>query len=331
MCIAILTLTFGTISTATAPAAAAPAFAVTTARIFVRRNGGNDACCRRHCGLNCCFSFRIAARRLLRTRLLIAFAPLAALTAVRALTALRAIAFTAIAIAATTRAMLVAITARALARTVTAAFFAFFAAGRRGGCRRGSGRGGHCRCFYRLVTEPAENFVNDGGLRGCLRRNADGYLRRGSRGINRRRRQTFRRQDAFDGRFLARCSGVGGGRGLLHGFRRFDHFVAGRQRFTLIQIVVTQPRHAVIGRFQIDVWDQRDCDPMARFELLNVVALFIQQERRHVHRYLGMHGGGAFFHRFFLQNAQDVQRGGFRAANMAGAMATRTRFVTGFP
>ena len=319
-------LTFGTFATATTATAAAFAVAVCRACGMFLPCGYGGYCAIGGNRLRWNGGFMVTARRLLRTRP--AVIAMRTLTAFTTLTTVGAIALAALPIAsAAAGAMLVAVTARALTRTITAAFVTLVS-----GCR-GSSRGNrrNCRGFHRLIAEPAKNFTDDRRLCLCLRRSYGG---RGCGHCNRRfggrRGRTFRRQDAFDGSFLTRRGGIGGGGGLLHRLRRFDHFIARRQRHALIQIVVTQPGDGVIRRFQIDVRNQRDGDAMACFKLLNIMAFFVQEERRNVHRHLGMHGGGAFLHGFFLQDTQDVQRGGFGAAYMAGAVAARARLVAGF-
>ena len=93
---------------------------------------------------------------------------------------------------------------------------------------------------------------------------------------------------------------------------------------------MAQPIDSVVWRFQVRIRNDRDCYPLACFKLLNIKAFFIQQESRYVDRHLRVYGRGVFFHRLFLQDAQDVQRGGFGAADVAGTMAARARLVTGF-
>ena len=106
-------------------------------------------------------------------------------------------------------------------------------------------------------------------------------------------------------------------RGHLH------HVVAGGQRLGLIQVVVAQARNLVMGRFQVRIRDQYHIDLEAGLDAVDIGALLIQQVGGHIHRNLGMHGGGVFLHRFFLDDAQDMQRGGFDAADMADAVAAR--------
>ncbi len=63
---------------------------------------------------------------------------------------------------------------------------------------------------------------------------------------------------------------------------------------------------------------------------MDIDALFVQQEGGNIDRQLHMHRAGIFLHRLFLQDAQDVQRRRFGAANVAGAVAARAGVVAGF-
>ena len=62
----------------------------------------------------------------------------------------------------------------------------------------------------------------------------------------------------------------------------------------------------IMRRFQIFVWNQDDVGFRARFEDVNFSTLFIQQERGHIDRDLHIECGSVFFHRFFLDDAQDM-------------------------
>ena len=77
----------------------------------------------------------------------------------------------------------------------------------------------------------------------------------------------------------------------------------------LIQFIVTQALDMVRRRFQVLVRQQEDGDLVAQFDSLDIGPLFVEQEGRHIHRHLGVHGGRVFLHRFLFEDAQDVQRG----------------------
>ncbi len=59
-------------------------------------------------------------------------------------------------------------------------------------------------------------------------------------------------------------------------------------------------------------------------------ALLVEQIGRNVDRHLRVHRAGVFLHRFLLQDAQDVQRRRFNAANVAGAVAARAGDMAAF-
>ena len=82
-------------------------------------------------------------------------------------------------------------------------------------------------------------------------------------------------------------------------------------------------RTTVAGGFQVDVGDQQDGDLVPQLDGLNVGALFVEQEGGDIHRHLDVHRGGVFLHGFLFEDAQDVQGGGFRRADVAGAGAAR--------
>ena len=73
-----------------------------------------------------------------------------------------------------------------------------------------------------------------------------------------------------------------------------------------------------------------DRHAVARLDQLEIDALLVQQEGRHVHRHLRVHGRRVLLHRLFLDDAQDVQRGRFGAADVARAVAARAGDVRGF-
>ena len=116
--------------------------------------------------------------------------------------------------------------------------------------------------------------------------------------------------------------------GLLVGL--LDHLEAGRHVVHLVQLVVAQAVDRVVRRLEVDVRDQQDVDLEARLEFLDLAALLVQEERGHVDRNLHVDRAGVFLHGLFLQDAQDVERGGLDAADMAGAAAARTGDVTRF-
>jgi hypothetical protein len=108
------------------------------------------------------------------------------------------------------------------------------------------------------------------------------------------------------------------------------HLVAGRHVLHLVQLVVLQALHLVVRRLEVRIRHQHDVDLDARFQLLDLGALLVQQEGGHVDRHLRVHGAGVFLHRFFLDDAQHVQRRRFGAADEAGAAAARAADVRGF-
>ncbi|MCY1171361.1 hypothetical protein D9M73_114690 [compost metagenome] len=105
-------------------------------------------------------------------------------------------------------------------------------------------------------------------------------------------------------------------------FNLFSHLVAG---FDVVQarVVVFQAFQAVVGGFQRLVGHQQHVDALLDFDLGDLGALFVEQERSHVDRDLAQHRGRAVFKRLFLDDAQNLQRRAFRVADVAGAAATR--------
>ena len=93
---------------------------------------------------------------------------------------------------------------------------------------------------------------------------------------------------------------------------------------------MAQALDVIVRRLEELVRDQHDRHAQARLELGDVAALFVEQERRDLDRHLRVHGGGAFLHRLFLQDAQDVQRGTLGVADHADAVAARAGDVTAF-
>jgi hypothetical protein len=90
-------------------------------------------------------------------------------------------------------------------------------------------------------------------------------------------------------------------------FHLFGQLVAG---FDVVQarVVVLQALELVVGRFQRLVGHHQHVDALLEFDLGDLGALFVQQERGHFHRHLAVHGGGVVLHRLFLDDAQDLQR-----------------------
>ena len=82
---------------------------------------------------------------------------------------------------------------------------------------------------------------------------------------------------------------------------------------------------AVVGRFQLFIRHQEHADALFQLNHGDFVALFVQQKAGNFHWYLAMHRCRAFFVRFFLNDAQNLQGARFGVADMAGAAATRAR------
>ena len=210
--------------------------------------------------------------------------------------------------------------------TITAAVttaFTFLVVGLRWGFNQFGRRRAACEDRFEACPQT-------GLLRGLLR-----HLHRCSR----RRRRRFRfnvwsrlqRRDAFHCCFNAHFVGF-----LLDRFYginllwTLNHLVAGRHRFGGVQLVVLQALNRVVRRFKIQVRDQNDADFEARFERLNVKALFVQQIRRNVDRHLCHDLRAVVLHRFFLDDAQDVQRDRFRRADVSRAVAAWARQMRAF-
>ena len=92
--------------------------------------------------------------------------------------------------------------------------------------------------------------------------------------------------------------------------------------------IVAQALDLIIGRFQMHIGNQQHIHLEAHFDGVNILTFFIQQECGDINRHLCMNCSGVFFHRLFLNDAQDMQCGRRGAANMADTMATRTGDVT---
>ena len=111
--------------------------------------------------------------------------------------------------------------------------------------------------------------------------------------------------------------------------RLFHQFVAGLQHIA-VHVILTQAVDAVVRRFQMRVRDQRDADFQARFDAVDIGALLVQQEGGYIHRNLYVYRCAAFFHRLFLDDAQDMQGGRFDATDVADATATWAGHVVAF-
>ena len=140
----------------------------------------------------------------------------------------------------------------------------------------------------------------------------------------------MRRRNAFDQRFRACRFGFGFG-GFRDRFfhRAIHHFVT---RFGEVDFfrIGAQAFDFVIRRFQVDVRNQQHRHLETRFDFVNILAFFVEQECRDIDRHLRVNGAGAFLHRFFLNNAQDMQRGRCGIADVAEAMTARARDIRRF-
>src|SRR5258708_7547054 len=177
--------------------------------------------------------------------------------------------------------------------------------------RLGDGRSGAA------ALEPTEDAIDDARTRcGRARRLGSGLLRA-------HRRRPFWRDALHRGLLARRARFL---RRRLPSFfldRRADEGVARRQRVRLVQVVVSQALHFVIRRLEVGVRNQHHVDFQPRFDRMDVRALFVEEEGCDIYRHLGVHRGAVFLHRFFLDDAQDMQRGGFGSADVAGAVAAR--------
>src|SRR5687767_2512422 len=198
-------------------------------------------------------------------------------------------------------------------------------------CRRGNGRGR--RLGAEQAAEKAAQESHRVRQRRGLRRRGRHRLHRLHRRLRARRlRQRCRLvgRDALDHRLLAFEFLFFGGAGSFGLFRALDQLVARRHVLHRVELVVLQALHLVVRRLEVRVGHQHDVHLEAGLELLDLGALLVQQERRHVDRHLGVHRAGVFLHRFFLHDAQHVQRGRLGAADEAGAAAARAADVRGF-
>ena len=175
------------------------------------------------------------------------------------------------------------------------------------------------RCGHRLgrsaaeqVFQPAKKTTRSGCCRCCNRGCCSGFGHRlgrnhGGFGLGWGHGRGCIGQNTLDDR----CLLVGGLlRASRHGGRVFDlfgHLVAG---FNAVQawVVVLQALKLVMRRFQRLVGHQQHVDALLQFDLGDFGALFVEQERRHFNRHLGVHSGAVVLHGLFLDDAQDLQR-----------------------
>ncbi len=139
------------------------------------------------------------------------------------------------------------------------------------------------------------------------------------------------RGNALDDGFLAGLGDFLLG-GLLYCFlkRHINHLVGRFARVLVVQVIMAQPGNRVGGRLEMEVWDEQHGHLVPQLNGLDVGALLVEQEGGDIDGNLDMHGPRVLFHCFFFQDTQDVQRGGFSGADMAGAGAARARDVAGF-
>ena len=93
---------------------------------------------------------------------------------------------------------------------------------------------------------------------------------------------------------------------------------------------MAQALQLVVGRLEVLVGHQQHGGALLQLDLGDLAALLVEQERHHFHRHLHVHGGRVLLHRLFLDDAQDLQSGRFGVADVARAVATRTRDVAAF-
>ncbi|OIQ81953.1 hypothetical protein GALL_362820 [mine drainage metagenome] len=205
----------------------------------------------------------------------------------------------------------------------------------RGGLGFRRGRGAEWRSLRRgrgreQALDPAEQTATRSGRRGNRsrgRHGLDGRLFCRLRGRGDRRR-AFRGDAAHHGLLTRADFFLPAGDGGLF-FEIVGHLVAGRQ-VVQARVVVLEPLELVVRRLQLLVGHQQHRHALAKFDLGDLGALFVEQERRDLDRHLHVHGGGPFLHRLFLDDAQDLQRARFRVADMAGAVAARAGDVSTF-
>ena len=86
-----------------------------------------------------------------------------------------------------------------------------------------------------------------------------------------------------------------------------------------------QALQLVVRRFEGFVRNQQDIQALLDFDLGDLGALFVQQERSNFDGHLRVNRGGVFFHRLFLDDAQDLQSRAFGVAHMARTTAAWAR------
>ena len=82
--------------------------------------------------------------------------------------------------------------------------------------------------------------------------------------------------------------------------------------------------------FQIRIRNQEHGHIQPFFHAEQFGAFFVQQERGHVHRHLRVHFARVVLHYRVLNQAQNVQRGGFNAADNARASTARAGNMAAF-
>ena len=135
---------------------------------------------------------------------------------------------------------------------------------------------------------------------------------------------------AFHRRFLARSffAFAVAERHTFSFFGRRDTFVARLGIF--LHIIGADSGDFVMRIFQIRVRNQEHGHVQPLFHAEQFGAFFIQQERGHIHRHLRMHFARVVLHRRILNQAQNVQRGGFDAADNARAGTARAGNMAAF-
>ena len=83
-----------------------------------------------------------------------------------------------------------------------------------------------------------------------------------------------------------------------------------------------QSLELVVRSFQRLVGHHQHIDALLEFDLGDLGTFFIQQEGGHFDGHLAQHRGRVVLERFFLDDAQDLQRARFGVADVAGAAAT---------
>ncbi len=69
---------------------------------------------------------------------------------------------------------------------------------------------------------------------------------------------------------------------------------------------------------------------MTRFNLGNIVSLFIEKECADINRYLSLHSGCPIFESFFLKDTENLNGTGFCVADNTDAVASRAGNVAAF-